>query len=77
MISGMLWFDNDPKVDLPHKIEQAAKYYKKKYGQTPDTCFVHPKMLGEMNTIETPLDVKASESVLVHHLWIGVNKENH
>ncbi len=42
---GMLWFDNDPKVNLDSKIERAAVYYRTKYGKTPTLCFVHPSML--------------------------------
>jgi hypothetical protein len=42
---GMLWFDNDPKVNLDTKIERAAVYYAKKYGKNPTLCFVHPSML--------------------------------
>lgn len=42
---GMLWFDNDPKVNLDAKIERAAAYYRSKYGKTPTLCFVHPSML--------------------------------
>jgi hypothetical protein len=42
---GMLWFDNDPKADLPAKIERAAKYYQNKYGKRPTLCFVHPSHL--------------------------------
>ncbi len=42
---GMLWFDNDPKVNLDTKIERAALYYAHKYGKNPTLCFVHPSML--------------------------------
>jgi len=38
MSTGMLWFDNDPKLDLPAKIQRAIEYYQKKYGQKPDLC---------------------------------------
>ena len=41
----MLWFDNDPKVNLDLKIERAAIYYRTKYGCSPTLCFVHPSML--------------------------------
>jgi hypothetical protein len=42
---GMLWFDNDPKAELKVKIERAASYYSKKYGRTPNLCFIHPSMV--------------------------------
>lgn len=72
MISGMLWFDNDPKTDLPHKIDRAAKYYTKKYGQIPTLCFVNPKMIGEQTPEKAEIEVKASETILLHHLWLGI-----
>lgn len=75
MKTGMLWFDNDPKTDLPAKINRAASYYLQKYGQKPDLCFVHPSMLRE----NTPpaganIEVRSSRQVLPHHLWIGVHE---
>ena len=42
---GMLWFDNDPKVNLDAKVERAASYYRNKYGKTPTLCFIHPSMM--------------------------------
>jgi len=47
---GMLWFDNDPKVNLDTKIERAAYYYARKYGRNPTLCFVHPSMLANTPT---------------------------
>jgi len=86
---GMLWFDNDPKCELPGKIERAATYYQKKYGRRPDLCFVHPCMI---NTNASPVgdngekpepvliagnvEVRANRSVLPNHLWIGINNGN-
>ncbi|MBN1145841.1 MAG: hypothetical protein JXA78_01195 [Anaerolineales bacterium] len=42
---GMLWFDNDPKVNLDMKVERAATYYRNKYGKAPTLCFIHPSMM--------------------------------
>jgi len=42
---GMLWFDNDSKVELDTKLERAADYYRTKYGTVPTLCFVHPSMV--------------------------------
>ncbi len=71
---GMLWFDNDPKVELGLKIERAADYYRKKYGKTPDLCFVHPSMMGEHKPASGKIEVRSSRSVLPHHLWIGIHQ---
>ncbi|GAB4474806.1 MAG: hypothetical protein Kow0088_11060 [Anaerolineales bacterium] len=74
---GMLWFDNDPKADLTEKIQRAAAYYRKKYGVTPDICFLHPTMLSKNDTsLRHPLpdvEVRTSKSVLPNYFWIGVN----
>ena len=71
---GMLWEDNDPKTDLAAKIAGAAEYYRKKYGQSPNLCFIHPSMLGD-KPIEGPIEVRTSKSVLPNHLWIGVEQK--
>ncbi len=71
---GMLWFDNDPKAGLDTKIERAASYYQKKYGKTPDLCFVHPSMLGDGKLPISPIEVRPNQSVLPHHFWIGIHQ---
>jgi hypothetical protein len=75
MKTGMLWFDNDPKTDLPTKIERAAAYYFQKYGQQPDLCFVHPIMLvGFINRAHEKIEVRPNRAVLPNHLWIGISE---
>jgi len=71
---GMLWFDNDPKADLKLKIERAAAYYSKKYGQTPNLCFVHPSMEPAPNGNGKPatIEIRTHKSVRPNHFWIGI-----
>jgi len=72
MKTGMLWFDNDPKVDLQAKINRAADYYRKKYGTAPDLCFVHPSMVNtELPLHKNGIEVCTTKLVLPNHLWIG------
>ena len=73
MNTGMLWFDNDPKTDLPSKITQAATYYQKKYGCWPNLCFVHPSMIKENSPKSRNIDIQSSALILPNHLWLGVN----
>jgi len=70
MLIGMLWFNNDPKMELEKKIEDAVHYYETKHGKRPNLCYVHPSMtqLERVGTIE----IKKSRSVLPNHFWIGV-----
>jgi hypothetical protein len=70
---GMLWFDNDPKADIKVKIERAASYYRNKYGQSPNLCFVHPSMIiGSANKLRE-IEIRENRSVLPNHFWIGIN----
>ncbi len=71
MKTGMLWFDNDPKVDLQAKIARAADYYRKKYGISPDLCFVHPSMVNAELPRRNGIEVRTTQLVLPNHLWIG------
>jgi hypothetical protein len=73
MNTGMLWFDNDPKSDLPTKISRAADYYLKKYGRMPDLCLVHPSMLGPVTPKEQGIEVRPNRQVLPNHLWLGIH----
>lgn len=78
MNTGMLWFDNDPKAELPIKVQRAAKYFKEKYGTSPNLCFVHPSMLSGANptkgngSLGTGIEIRPNRSILPNHLWIGV-----
>jgi hypothetical protein len=72
---GMLWFDNDKKSDLTSKVNRAARYYRSKYGQDPNLCFVHPSMIAEEKTVSGVIEVCCNDSVLPHHFWIGVQKQ--
>jgi hypothetical protein len=73
MNTGMLWFDNDPKADLAIKIQRAADYYHKKYGENPDLCFVHPSMLGNSGAKAGKIEVRSNRSILPNHFWIGIH----
>lgn len=70
----MLWFDNDPKLDLRNKVQKAADYYKNKYGQEPNLCFVHPSMIPEVKTEAGSVSVCSNSTMLPHHFWIGVHQ---
>ncbi|HNT54371.1 MAG TPA: hypothetical protein PKG95_06640 [Anaerolineaceae bacterium] len=71
---GMLWFDNDPKLDLTAKINAATIYYQHKYGQQPNLCFVHPSMLPDNSPPPNGMEVRSNRMILPNHLWIGVQE---
>lgn len=72
---GMLWFDNDPKSDLQSKVTRAAAYYRSKYGESPNLCFVHPSMLSEKMSKAGKIAVRSNIAIIPHHFWIGVQKQ--
>ena len=78
MDSGMLWFDNSDQRDLDSKIDRAAAYFLKKYGQSPTICFVHPSMLqpGADGSSSGEVEVRSAPSVLPNHFWIGMKGQN-
>lgn len=74
MNTGMLWFDNDPKLDLLAKIMRASEYYQKKYGQIPDVCFVNPGMKIEIPSKSFGVEVQVNQMILPNHFWLGVKQ---
>jgi hypothetical protein len=83
MNTGMMWFDNDPKLSLVQKVIKAADYFRKKYGQVPTFCVVHPTAMPADGASLAPLQlqvdvvtVKTARYILPGHLWIGTEKED-
>lgn len=72
---GMLWFDDDPKLDLIGKVSRAASYYLQRYGEEPNLCFVHPSMIPLPTAKTGQVTIQPNTTVLPHHFWIGVNQD--
>lgn len=73
MNTGMLWFDDDPKLDLVTKINKASDYYIKKYGRSPNLCFINPSMVSDPPPRASGIIVQTDQMVLPNHFWLGVN----
>lgn len=70
MITGMLWFDNNPKNTLTGKITEAAEYYRKKIRNLPRSvprqprhfsgrripCRPHPGSSSALGFTRSPVD---------------------
>ena len=74
-MTGMLWFDNDPKKAVRAKIIEAADYFRKKYGQVPNYCEVSPQMLEDEMQIGV-LTARPKRKISPGHIWIGVKDKN-
>jgi hypothetical protein len=75
MKEGLLWYDDSGR-DLADKVGQAARRYRKKFGATPDICYVHPSALSGNGKVHQVGKVRVSSkpSVLRHHFWLGQEK---
>lgn len=75
MMTGMLWFDNDPKTTLEDKIKKALEYYQKKYEKKTELCLVNPNTAKDVNleklSKESDVTVRAFKSAMPHHFWLG------
>ena len=73
MESGWMWFDDDPSRDLQAKVLRAAAEYEAKFGQAPNTCFIHPSALGSKRRARiNGIAVRPRTETLRHHFWLGV-----
>ena len=83
MISGLLWFDDDPRKDTGRKIGEAAQRYLLRFGVAPTVCRVHcpaqasgpgapaPTLSFTTPSRRAPLTVVPDRRVRPHHFWLG------
>lgn len=69
---GLLWFDDNPKVQFANKVENAVRRYREKFGRAPDVCYVHPRTLAGVMNMPNDVQVIALGSVRPDHFWVGV-----
>jgi len=72
---GMLWFDKNGTIE--ERVIRAVNYYKGRYAQTPNICFVHPNTKGISNLKKVAgCEMRTTRSVLPNHFWIGKHENN-
>ena len=71
---GLLWYD-DKDDGLENKIARAAQRYMEKFGNSPNTCVIHPELLQGEGVDVPGYKVITHPTVLKNHLWIGENGE--
>ncbi|MCJ7694810.1 MAG: hypothetical protein MUO40_05215 [Anaerolineaceae bacterium] len=74
--NGLLWFDNDPKMDLLAKVERAAQYFQKKYKVEANYCIVNPCMIHEEKIDPGVIDIQVNPKILPFHFWLGIKDIN-
>jgi hypothetical protein len=72
---GMLWMDGSKEAGIEDRIQGAANYYKNKYAEHPNVCFVHPSTAaGNIPKNVGRLSVKMNKAVIPGHFWIGIKE---
>ena len=73
--SGNLWFNNDPKMNLLQKVQNAAADFKKKFGYAAEYCLVNVNDAQDQNLEEIEkkcnLIVQPYKYVPHHIFWVG------
>ena len=81
MQTGLLWFDSDPNRGLAAKIEDAARRYREKFGQPPDTCYISKTAVTDAGMQQTlsglAVRVVPSTTIRPHHFWVGREEASH
>jgi hypothetical protein len=85
MKTGLLWFDDDPRKELEEKVLRAATHYERKYGRSPELCYVHPSTFngngdgkrGKKGDVVKAgkVEIRAGRTVLLHHFWLGMAED--
>lgn len=75
METGLLWFDDNPKVPFANKVESAARRYRERFGRSPDVCYVHPETRAGATAMPAHVRVVTSSAVRPNHFWIGVKSQ--
>jgi hypothetical protein len=69
-IKWLVWYDDNPTKSIGDKIGNAASRYRKKFGQVPNICQVHPADLPSGRSVRT-MPIVARIAALRHHIWVG------
>lgn len=72
MDTGLLWFDDNPKLSLAAKVENAARRYRERFGRCADVCYVHPQTLLGAMSMPDRVQVIALSTIRPDHFWVGV-----
>ena len=76
---GLMWYDNNSQKGLEERALRAAARYEKKYGRSPNVCFVNPEMLegnGREDVVKANgLEIRPGHSILMNYFWVGVAED--
>jgi hypothetical protein len=75
MEQGLLWFDNNPNIDLAEKIKQAAARYRARMKQQPTVCYICKSECADNLEPVGKIVIKPARYVRPNYLLIGIESE--
>ena len=73
MQEGLLWFDNNPELDLSDKVNLAAARYKSRVGRKATVCYVNFEEFDDTNCTIGSVILRPAVHIRPNYLWIGVD----
>ena len=74
-MTGLLWFDNDPKTTLVQKVEKALKHHGIRFGRYAEIVVLNPKNADGVDLSELSkvcgVTVKSARYVMPSHMIVG------
>jgi len=74
-MTGMLWFDNDPKTTLEQKVVNALKHHVTRFGRAAEVVVVNPKNADGIDLAELSKNcnviIKAAKYVTPSYMIVG------
>jgi len=71
MKTGLLWFDDNPKLSLEAKIENASRRFQEKFGRTAQICVLHPTTVAGAPSVGVGVRIVESVFIRPDHFWLG------
>ncbi len=71
MREGLMWYDDNPQLELEEKVKQAVQRYQQKFGTAPDTCYVNDAALDKDELKVEDVRVLRKSTVPLHNFWVG------
>lgn len=68
---GELFLIEDTRMSPEARVLWAAERYRRRYGQDPSLCLVHPSLLPAAGGRIAGLRVEAKPALLPNYLWLG------
>lgn len=75
MNKGMLWYDNNTKLNIENRVLEAVEFFMDKYGYKPHCAFVNPTMAEKPIKIKNNIKIVPNEKILKNHIWLEMAQE--